>query len=263
MEPQGVDTGLSGDEDKAARGLVVASQEYASVKARNLAFMDPVRWATMGKIAQTFVQAGAMPAGMNAAKAMMALQAGYEAGIAPIEAINSFYFVNGKIAMYGETVIRQVIRAGHRVEWGDCDATRANVTITRGDSGKSMSATFTIEQARDRGFLSKDTWKKYPENMLKFRAFSMVAKFIAPDALMGIQIGEELEGEVIAPDGTRTPVKAAAAPAAQQTGHKPLADVLAEPDAQEESGSTEPNKDDKKPRSKKSEDKKPENGRLV
>lgn len=234
-----VDTGLSQDEDKGARAMVVSSPEYAQVKARNLAFMDPVRWVTMQKMAQSFVQAGAMPASMNAAKAVMALQAGYEAGLAPIEAINSFYFVNGKIAMYGEAVIRQVIRAGHKVTWGECNEKTATVTIERKDTQEKMSSTFTIQQAQERGFLSKDTWKKYPENMLKFRAFSMVAKFIAPDALMGINIGEELEGEVINADtGVREPIKATVhtVPSRTTGDRKPLADVLKEEDKPAEGG---------------------------
>lgn len=229
---EGVDTGLSPDEDKGARSMVLASPEYAAVKARNLAFMDPVRWTTMQKMAQAFVQSGALPQTMNAPKVVMALQAGFEAGLNPVEALNSFYFVNGKIAMYGEAVIRQVIRAGHKVTWGECNNKTATVTIKRKDTEEAMTSTFTIQQAQERGFLSKDPWKKYPENMLKFRAFSMVAKFIAPDALMGLQIGEELEGEVInAETAAREQIKIAARTvAAMATSHKPLADVLKEED---------------------------------
>lgn len=258
-----VDTSLTQEEDRTARAMVVSSQEYAEVKARNLAFMDPVRWVTMQKMAQAFVQAGALPSTMSAPKVVMALQAGFEAGLKPIEAINSFYFVNGKIAMYGEAVIRQVIRAGHKVTWGiylapdgsevkaPCDEKQASVTIERKDTKERMGALFTIKQAQERGFLSKDTWKKYPENMLKFRAFSMVAKFITPDALMGLQIGEELEGEIINADGTRESVKASYTAQPVRASHKPLADVLAEPEP-EPVKDTE-GKSEKKP-SKKGED---------
>lgn len=261
----GVDTAPTDTEEKEARALALGSPEYAKIKAKNLDFMDMVRWNTMQKMAQSFVQAGALPAAMNNAnKVVMALQAGYEAGLKPIEALNSFYFVNGKIAMYGETVIRQVIRAGHKVKWGKCDGDSAEVTITRGDTGEAMTSSFTLAQARERGFLDKDgPWKKYPENMLKFRAFSMTAKFICPDALMGINIGEEIEAEVITQDGNREPIKATvhAAPSRPATGgtRKPLKDVLAETDTQEEKPADEPEKADKpaKGRKKKGDDDKP------
>lgn len=187
-------TQLTEQEESEARSLAIASPEYAKIKAKNLDFMDMSRWQTMGKMAQAFIQSGALPKVMeNASRVVMALQAGYEAGIKPIEALNSFYFVNGKISMYGDTAIRQVLRAGHKVEWGICDATTATVTITRGDTGASMTSTFTMDEAKKRGMV-KDIWLKFPENMLKFKAFGMTARFVCPDALMGISIKEDIEG---------------------------------------------------------------------
>lgn len=159
-------------------------------------------WSTMEIIAKTFLNAGAMPKGIDTApKLMVILQAGREAGLSPIESLNSLYFVNGKVAMYGDAVPLQIYRAGHSIEWGECNAETATVTITRGDTGKSMTTTFTMEQARQRGYDRNEIYKKYPENMLKWRALSMTAKFICPDALRGIGIKEEMEAEVIRDGG--------------------------------------------------------------
>lgn len=193
-EEQKIEPQLTEAEASEARSLAIQSHEYARIKAKNLDFMDQSRWATMGQMAQAFIQSGALPKSMeNAPKVIMALQAGYEAGIKPIEALNSFYFVNGKISMYGDTAIRQVIRAGHKVEWGKCDGETATVTITRGDTGATMTNTFTMTEAKKRGMV-KDIWLKFPENMLKFKAFGMTARFLCPDALMGISIKEDIEG---------------------------------------------------------------------
>lgn len=156
----------------------------------------------MDMIAKTFLNAGAMPKGIDTApKLMVILQAGREAGLSPIEALNSLYFVNGKVAMYGEAVPLQIIRSGHAIKWGLCNAETATVTITRGDTDESMTTTFTMKEARDRGYTTNPVYQKYPENMLKWRALGMTAKFICPDALKGIGIKEEMEAEVVQDGG--------------------------------------------------------------
>jgi len=113
----------------------------------------------------------------------------------PVEALNSFYLVNGKIAMYGPMVITQVLRAGHKVTWGECDDTKASVTITRGDTGEAMTDSVTMDEIKKSGIDQgrngqKEVWKRYPKYMLRYRAFSGVARFIVPDALQGIILGD-------------------------------------------------------------------------
>lgn len=161
-------------------------------------FPSKEEWSTMQMVAQTLKQGGVLPRGIDTVQKMVVvLQAGREIGLAPMEALNSLYFVNGKVAMYGEAVPNQVMRAGHRIKWGKCDATQAEVTITRGDTGDHMTTKFTMKEAEERGYTANAIYKKYPENMLKWRALSMTAKFIAPDALRGIGIKEDMEVEVI------------------------------------------------------------------
>lgn len=175
------------------------SAEYiARAEAQSLAFANPKTWGQIKIMAETFYLSKALPSSMdNAAKVIMALQAGFECGLKPIEALSSFYFVNGKLALYGEMAIAMVQRAGHIVEWGECDDQTATCIITRGDNGKSMKGTFTMAMAEKRGLATKDTYKKYPENMLKFKAFNMIGKFIVPDAFHGVPIKEEMEDMVV------------------------------------------------------------------
>jgi hypothetical protein len=116
----------------------------------------------------------------------------------PLEAVNSFYFVNGKVALYGEMAISQVIKCGHKIEWGICNKETATVTITRGDNGASNSVTFTMAEANERGLTAgKDVWKKFPDNMLRFKAFHSCARFTVPDALHGVPIKEVIEAEYV------------------------------------------------------------------
>lgn len=152
----------------------------------------------MNAIASVLKQGGVLPKGIDTVQKMVVvLQAGREIGLAPMESLNSLYFVNGKVSMYGEAVPNQILRAGHRIVWGKCDATQAEVTIIRGDDGQKMTTVFTMKQAEERGYTQNAIYKKFPENMLKWRALSMTAKFIAPDALRGIGIKEDMEVEVL------------------------------------------------------------------
>lgn len=166
-------------------------------------FPTQAEWNTLNIIATTLKNGGVLPRGIDTVQKMVVvLQAGREIGLQPIEALNSLYFVNGKVSMYGEAVPMQIMRAGHTIKWGKCDKTEATVTITRGDNGSEMTQTFTMAEAETRGYTSNPIYRKYPENMLKWRVLGMVAKFIAPDALRGIGIKEDMEVEIIDEGGT-------------------------------------------------------------
>lgn len=169
-----------------------------AAKRESHQWLNPETWRTMQLVAQTFVQSGAMPKSMDTVpKVIVALQAGKEAGMQPIEAINSFYFVNGKVSIYGDMAIAQVLKAGHKIEWGKCDAETATVKIIRNDNGSSNEVTFTMAMAKERGLTSNPVYKKYPENMLRFKAFHACAKFIVSDALHGVPIKEVEEAEYV------------------------------------------------------------------
>lgn len=213
------------------------SAEYvAKAEARSLNFLNPKLWQAMTVVAQEFHRGGALPESVkNPQQLLMVLQAGYEAGMQPIEAINSYYFVRGKLALYGEMAIALVSRQGHTVEFIDCDATKATCKITRKDNGRSLSSTFTMAEAKARKLDMgrdgiKDVWLKFPENMLKFKAFHMTAKFIVPDAFHGVPIKEELED-------VEAPIKAEVIPDEERTieyeaatrPRKSLDQALAEP----------------------------------
>lgn len=182
-------------------------------KEQSYNFLNPEVWRIMTTVASTFLQSGAMPKSMDTApKLMVALQAGQEAGLKPLEAINGFYFVNGKVSIYGEVAILQVLKAGHKIEWGICNEKEANIKITRGDNQATSEVKFTIEQAekkgltKDNGGRVKPVWSKWPENMLRFKAFHSCVRFLCPDALHGVPIKEVVEGEIIEVEETKKEV---------------------------------------------------------
>lgn len=186
--------------------MPTASAHYVQeAEARSLNFLNPKLWQAMGHAAQIFIQSGALPQGIkNAPQAIMVMQAGYEMGLQPVEALQSFCFINGKLSLFGEVAIALVVRQGHVVTWGKCDATTATVTIKNKNTGSEMTSTFTMAMARDRKICeyydreakqwkTKEPWKVAPDNMLKFKAFHMTAKFVCPEAFHGVPTSEELQ----------------------------------------------------------------------
>lgn len=57
------------------------------------------------------------------------------------------------------------------------------------------TSTYTFKEAQDAGLTEKDVWKKYPRQMLYARAFSLGARRIANDLLLGIYSIEEMSNE--------------------------------------------------------------------
>lgn len=115
-------------------------------------------------------------------KCIMVFQAGRELGIPPMKALYSFYFVNNKLSMYGATVIERV-RLWAKIEYGECNAETATITITRKDDGSSLSTTVTMADLKARGLAGKDTFTKHPKTMLLYKALGEIVRHIVPEAL--------------------------------------------------------------------------------
>lgn len=186
-------------------------------------------WSVMKEMAREFQSSNALPKNMTVQQALMAIQAGREIGMMPVAALTYIAFVNGRATLYGDGAIMQVVRAGHKVDFTDCNDKTASCTITRKDDGRSMSATFTMEMAVKRGFTTKGgPWVTAPENMLKFKAFHMIAKFIVPDALHGMGVYEVEAAEIESPTVIAYSGAQILTETAKTTKLKPLAQRVAE-----------------------------------
>lgn len=143
----------------------------------------------MAKFAQHCVDTGQLPSTINStAKVIMVFQAGRELGIPPIKSIQSMYFVNNKLTMYGATVMER-IRHWARIEYGECDTETATVTIIRKDDGTKLSSTVTMADLKERGIVgNKDTYKKHPRTMLIYKAVGEIVRHIVPEAIGALAI---------------------------------------------------------------------------
>ena len=141
----------------------------------------------------------------NPQATMAAIVRGMEIGLAPMQALSSIAVVNGRPMIYGDALPALMQRAGHHVDVeyeGSGDSLTAVATLTRGDSGKSITRRFGMTDAKRAGLLGKQgPWMQYTARMLAHRARSWAIRDGAADALMGLHIADD--GEHVGPEKAR------------------------------------------------------------
>jgi hypothetical protein len=170
------------------------SSEITTPQAAHSILPTGIEWATMKAMAECFVNSKALPTEMNAPRLMMVLQAAKDMGMSVTEAVNGTYFVSGRLTVFGAVALAQVKKSGYKVEFIG-DAKKATCTISK--DGQSATHTVTFEDAVKRA-RNADMFNKYPENMLRWKAFAFVARFFCPEALAGFYLKEEMEAEATA-----------------------------------------------------------------
>lgn len=161
---------------------------------------------------------------------MAAIIRGMEIGLAPMQALSNIAVINGRATLWGDAIPALVQRSGHHVDVdyeGTGDDLTAVATLTRGDTKRQIVRRFSLSDAKRAGLLGKQgPWQQYPQRMIAHRARSWAVRDGAADALMGLQIAEEVED--YGPDAARdvTP----AAPAVPRRGIP----TYAEPDEVDE-----------------------------
>ena len=153
-------------------------------------------------LSQIFIKSWALPKWLdNEAKVTMVLMAWRDLWLNPTQAINWLYIVNGKITVYGETAIMLIKRAWYEIDILESTAKKATVRISKWE--KYQECTYTIEEADHAGITSGGMWiwKKYPRQMLMYKAIAFARKFFCPDVLWWYLMKEEIdEKETISKD---------------------------------------------------------------
>ena len=169
---------------------------------------------------------------------MAAIIRGMEVGLAPMQALSSIAVINGRASLWGDAMPALMQRAGHHIDVeieneADLNNARAVATLTRGDTGKQIVRTFSYADAKRAGLTGKTgPWTSYPLRMLSHRARAFAIRDGAADALMGMQISEEVSD--YGPDSARdvTPKQAAPRPGrAVYLDPEPERDEIIEPEA--------------------------------
>jgi hypothetical protein len=150
------------------------------------------------------------------ASCVLAIQAGAEIGLSPMQALQSIAVVNGRPSVYGDAALA-VAKASPVCEYvterieGDGDAMVATCEAKRRGYPHPTVVRFTVSDAKKAGLWGKTgPWTQYPKRMLQMRARGFALRDAFPDALRGLVTAEEAQDY---PTTSEAPVAAARAAA--------------------------------------------------
>jgi hypothetical protein len=145
------------------------------------------------------------------ASCVLAIQAGAEIGLSPMQALQSIAVVNGKPSIYGDAAMA-VVKASPVCEWvtesveGDGEQMVATCKAQRRGYPEPTVSRFSVADAKKAGLWGKSgPWSQYPRRMLQMRARGFALRDAFPDALRGMVTAEEAS-DYPTPEPAREPV---------------------------------------------------------
>jgi hypothetical protein len=148
----------------------------------------------LGKI---FADSEVFPDIKTAAQGCIKVLAGRELGMTPLQSLNAFYFVSGKLAIVTQTVAALIKKSG-KYDYSISNHTAEECAITfykiNGEKEEIGMSKFDLKMAAKAGIVNKDNWKNYPMNMLFARALMNGVRWFCPDVMSAsIYSVEELQ----------------------------------------------------------------------
>lgn len=168
-----------------------------------LAVANPTEMQTMLAFAKALADANLLPKSYQRqpANILWAMEYARTLNITPIAAMSGVHVIEGKPAASSALISALVRRAGHKLRVTG-DAKSATCTIVRKDDPDyEFAVTWTIDDARTAGLLSKAVWKAYAPAMLKARAITGCARDACQEALFGLLYTPEELGATVDADG--------------------------------------------------------------
>jgi hypothetical protein len=174
---------------------------------------DTDSWADMlpavGDLAGKISTTNFVPKGLRGKPAEIAacILTGREVGIGPMESLSKIHVIDGRPAMSAELMRSLVMRDGHEITYPTLTDDKVTAKGKRAGSDTWTEVTWTMKDAQRIGVSGRDTWKKYPRQMLSARATSELCRLLFPDALGGISYTPEELGDDEATGQTKTAVR--------------------------------------------------------
>jgi hypothetical protein len=152
----------------------------------------------VGDLANKISQTNFVPKGLRGKPPEIAacILTGREVGIGPMQSLAKIHVIDGRPAMSSELMRSLVMAAGHEITYPTLSDDKVTAKGKRAGSDQWTEVTWTMKDAQRIGVAGRDTWKKYPRQMLSARATSELCRLLFPDALGGISYTvEELDDE--------------------------------------------------------------------
>lgn len=141
---------------------------------------------------------------------LVAMQWGFEIGLAPMQALQNISVINGKPSVYGDAAMA-LVQASPVCEGveeyidGEGTSNPVAICIARRKGRNPVTAKFSVEDAKRAGLWGKQgPWSAYPKRMLQMRARGFALRDAFPDVLKGLITAEEAQDY---PEDKPVPVK--------------------------------------------------------
>ena len=149
----------------------------------SLAIYD--KFEQISRAAIALQKSGFFPDVKSESQAIVKVMAGAELGIPPFASMTGIHIIQGKPVL-GANVLATLVKNDPRYDYRIKKCTSAECELEWYENSKLVGASsFTISEAHAAGLDTKDSWKKYPSDMLFARAISRGARRFAPGVFGG------------------------------------------------------------------------------
>jgi hypothetical protein len=173
--------------------------EYAITKRDNSIIQN---FSDVESVARAMAGSGFFQDSKQASQAIVKVLAGHELGFGPFASMTGIHIIQGKPA-FGANLIAGAIKAQGKYDYRVVvlDDSHCEIEFYQIIDGKRTllgKSSFSMMDATKAGLTGKDTWSKFPRNMLFSRAISNGARWYTPDVFSGAPVytPEELGAEV-------------------------------------------------------------------
>lgn len=148
------------------------------------------------RIANALFKSGLFKDVKQAEQAFAKIVVGRDLGLNPAESMAALHVIDGKVEASADLHATRV-KASDKYDYRILALDNFVCEITFWQHGEEIgTSTFTMDDAEAAGLAKKDSWKKYPRNMLFARAMSNGVAWYCPDVMGGLRVYHEGEIEV-------------------------------------------------------------------
>ena len=130
---------------------------------------------------------------------LVAVQWGYELGLAPLQALQNIATINGKPSVYGDAAMALVQNSPvcedvKEYFEGEGTSNPIAVCVAKRKNRTEVISKYSVEDAKRAGLWNKQgPWTQYPKRMLQMRARGFALRDAFPDVLKGLITVEEAQ----------------------------------------------------------------------
>lgn len=110
----------------------------------------------------------------------------------PASVANEYHFINGKPTLRSEVILARFLAAGGKIRWLHNADDRVSVEVSHPQGGEIV-IDWDMKRAAAAKLATKDTWKSFPQQMMRARAVAEGVRAVYPVVLSGFYAKEEAD----------------------------------------------------------------------